>query len=78
MSSTGKFLPIQLIYIGTTPHSLPKSDFPVSVGFTKNHYSNTDKSIEFFDEIIFSYLQQVKSNTRLLLRTPSKDRTMAF
>ena len=66
-SSTGKFLPIQLIYIGTTPRSLPKSDFPVSVGFTKNYCSNTDKSIEFFDEIIFSYLQQVKSNTRLLL-----------
>ena len=62
VSSTGKLLPIQLIYTGTTPHSLPKYDFPVSfsVGFTKNHWSNTDKSIEFFDEIIFPYLQQVK------------------
>ena len=67
MSSTGKFLPIQLIYTGTTPRSLPKYDFPVSffVGFTKNHWSNTDKSVEFFDEIIFPYLQLVKEEKRL-------------
>ena len=62
VSSTGKLLPIQLIYTGATPHSLPKYGFPVSfsIGFTKNHWSNTDKSIEFFDEITFPYLQQVK------------------
>ena len=62
MSLTGKFLPIQLIYTGTTPRSLPKHDFPIlfSVGFAENHWSNKDKSIEFFDEIIFPYLQQVK------------------
>ena len=67
MSSTGKFLPIQLIYIGKTPRSLPKYEFPASfsVGFTKNHWSNTDKSIEFFDEIIFPYLQQVKEEKGL-------------
>ena len=67
MSSTGKFLPIQLIYTSTTPHSLPKYDFPVSffVGFSKNHWSNTDKSIEFFDEILFPYLQQVKEEKGL-------------
>ena len=55
VSSTGKFLPIQLIYTGTTPRSLPKYDFSVSfsVGFTKNHWSNTDKSIEFFNKIMF-------------------------
>ena len=59
VSSTGKLLTIQLIYTGTTPHySLPIYDFPVSfsVRFTRNHWSNTDKSIEFFDEIIFPYL----------------------
>ena len=67
VSSTGKFLPIQLIRTGATPRSLPKYDFPVSFsdGFTKNHWSNTDKSIEFFDEIIFSYLQQVKEEKGL-------------
>ena len=67
VSSTGEFLPTQLIYTGTTSHSLAKYDFPVSfsVGFTKNHWSNTDKSIEFFDEIIFPYLQQVKEEKAL-------------
>ena len=51
----GKFLPIQLIYTGTIPRSLPKYNFSVSfsVGFTKNQWSNTDKSIEFFNEIMF-------------------------
>ena len=66
-SSTGKFLPIQLIYTGTTPLTLPKYDFPISffVGFAKNHWSNTEKSIELFDEIIFPYLQQVNEEKRL-------------
>ena len=51
VSSTGRFLPIQLIY-NVASHSLPKYDFPVSfsVEFTKNHWSNTDKSIKFFDD----------------------------
>ena len=65
--STVKFLPIQLIYTGTTPCSLPKYDFPVLffVRFTKNHWSNTGKSIDFFDEITFPYLQQVKEEKGL-------------
>ena len=55
VSSTGKFLPIQLIYTGTTRHSLPKYDFPVSfsVRFTKNQWSNTDKSITFLMKLYF-------------------------
>ena len=67
MNSTRKFQPIQLIYSSTAPRSLPKYDFPVSfsVGFTKNHWSNTDKSIDFFDEIVFPYLQQVKEEKGL-------------
>ena len=54
VSSKGKFLPIQSIYTGTKPHSLPKWDFPVllSVGFSKNHWSNTDKSIEIFEQFL--------------------------
>ena len=70
VSSTGKFLPIQLIYTGKTPRSLTKHEFPASfsVRFTKNHWSNTDKSIEFFDEIIFPYLQQVKEEKEITRR----------
>ena len=45
---TGKFL--QLISKGKAKRSLPKFEFPksFSVSFTKNHWSNTEKSIEFF------------------------------
>ena len=53
VSLTQIFPPIQLIYTGTTPRSLPKYDFSVSffVGFT-----DADKSIGvFFDEIIQSF-----------------------
>ena len=55
-------MPFQLIYKGTTKRSLPKFEFPksFSVSFTKNHWSNTEKSIEFFEEIIFPYLLSVK------------------
>ena len=43
----GKFLPMQLIYQGKSRRCLPKLDFPdfFYISFTKNHCSNTDKSI---------------------------------
>ena len=60
MSLTQIFPPIQLIYTGTTPRSLPKYDFSVSffVGFT-----DADKSIGvFFDEIIQSLFISIRVN----------------
>ena len=55
VSSTGKFLPIHLICTGTIPRSLPKYDFPVSfsVGFTKNHWSNTNHLSSFLMKSYF-------------------------
>ena len=64
---TDKFLLLQLIYKGKTKRSLPKFKFPnsFSVTFTENHWSNTDKSVEFFEEIIFfTYLDKVKKENR--------------
>ena len=63
---TGKFLPMQLIYKGKTKRSLPKFKFPNSflVTFIENYWSNTDKSVEFFEEIIFPYLDKVKKENR--------------
>ena len=62
VSCTGEFLPIQLIYGGKTEWSLPKYSFlpffPVT--FTENHWSNTEKSIEFFKEINLPYLEDTK------------------
>ena len=67
VSSTGEFLPIQLIYTGTTARCLPKYVFPksFSVGYTVNHWSNTEKSVEFFEDIIFPYFEKVKKEKEL-------------
>ena len=62
VSCTGEFVPIQLIDAGKTERSLPKYSFPpsFSVTFTENHRSNTEKSVEFFKEIIFPYFEDTK------------------
>ena len=62
VSCTGEFLPILLIYAGETEQRLPKYSFTpsFSVTFTENHRSNTEKSVEFFKEIIFPYLEDAK------------------
>ena len=50
---------------GKTHRSLPKHKFPRSfhVTFTPNHWSNTEKSVEYFKHIIFPYLEKVKEET---------------
>ena len=55
---------MQLIYGGKTKRS---NEFlaSFSVVFTANHWSNTDKSLEFFDEIIFPYLKKKKEENGL-------------
>ena len=67
VSSIGEFLSMQFIYGGKTKRSLPRYEFPASfsVGFTENHWSNTDKSLEFFDEIIFPYFEKKKEENGL-------------
>ena len=62
VSLTGKLLLIQLIYKGKTKRSLPQFKFPstFSLSYTENHWLNTEKSIEFFEQIIFPYLKMVK------------------
>ena len=62
VSCVGDVLPMQLLYAGKTSRCLPKYDFPdtFSVSFTENHWSNTEKSIQFFNEIIFPYLENIK------------------
>ena len=62
VSCIGEFLPIQLIYAGKAERSMLKYSCPpyFSVSFTENHWSNTEKSVEFFKEIIFPYLEDTK------------------
>ena len=62
VSLTGEFLPIQMIYQGKTKSCLPKHKFPKTfhITYTKNQWSNTEKSVEFFQHVIFPYLKKVK------------------
>ena len=62
VSVVAEFLPMQVIYGGKTKQSLPKFNFPksFSVSLTENHWSITSKSVEFFTDIVFPYLEHVK------------------
>ena len=66
VSMTRKFRPIQLIYEGKTPRCIPRFDFPAdfNVTFSDNHWSNTEKSIELLEKIIFPYLKQAKASLK--------------
>ena len=66
VSMTAKFLPIQPICEGKTPECLPRFDFPAdfNVTFSNNHWSNTEKSTELFENVIFPYLKQAKASLK--------------
>ena len=63
ISMSGKFLTIQVIYEGNTKRCLPKFTFPASFDgtFSENHWSisvsDTEKSLSFFNKIVFSYFK---------------------
>ena len=71
VSLSGQFLPIQVIYQGKTQRCVPKNVFPSSfhVTYTPNHWSNTDESVAYFKRVIFPYLEKVKAEKRLPIRT---------
>ena len=51
---TNKFLPMQLMYGGTTERSIPRYNFSKSFLLSANlkHFSSTDESLKLMDEII--------------------------
>lgn len=62
VTSTGEFLPMQIIYQGKSKRCLPKFTFPSSfnVTFTPNHWSNLEKCEDLFKFIIFPFLKRKK------------------
>ena len=64
---------IQLIHSWKTKISLPKFSFPhsFSVTFTENNCSNTKKSVEFFEEITFLFLKNIKRDKCYALKQHS-------
>ena len=57
ITTSGSFLPIQLIYSGKTKRSIPKYGVfcCFHVTFTPNHWSNFAKCLRLFEEIILLY-----------------------
>ena len=67
-SLTGNFLPIQLIYQGTTQRCLPKNvQFPADwhVTYTANHWSNTDTMIDYIKHVIIPYVTETRTRLKL-------------
>ena len=57
-----EFFLTQVIYKGKTKRCLPKYTFPASFDaiFSENHWSNTEKSLSFFNKIVFPYFKSVR------------------
>ena len=58
---SGKFLPMQLIYQGTTSKRLPKNvQFPSDwhVTYTENHWANENTTIDYITNIIIPYVKK--------------------
>ena len=65
---SGKFLPFQVIYTGTTPKCLPKNGNNVPkdwhLTMTHNHWSNEEKMKEYLQLIIIPYVEQTRRALR--------------
>ena len=65
---SGQFLPVQLIYQGTTDSCLPKGvEFPNdwNVTYTANHWSNESKAIQHLQMVVFPYVEKRKVELKL-------------
>ena len=72
-SSSGYFLPPQLIYEGKTNRCLPHYEFPPSWHITKTekHWSNEHTMREYFERIIFPYIEEKRSALKLSSDQPA-------
>ena len=63
----GTFLPMQLIYKGKTPRSLPKFKFPKEFHVTQNpsHWANEETSIGLINEIVVPYMKKIRMDLSL-------------
>ena len=64
---SGKFLPMQLIYQGTTDRCHPKYKFPddFHITHTSNHWANEGTSIDLLNKVILPYVKQTREDLGL-------------
>jgi len=76
ISLKGDFLPMQLIYGGTTNQSLPRFKFPETFSLSVNpkHFRNTFESIKIIDDIIIPYVEA----QRKILGNPNQAALLVF
>ena len=57
----GDFLPVQLIYKGTTRRCHPKHNFPAGWDIThsKKHWSNESTMIQYIQNVIIPYVNNI-------------------
>ncbi len=72
-SLSGRFLPLQLIYQGTTTQCLSKISFPEHwhITCTANHWSNGDTMIDYITKIIVPYVTETRSKLNLASDHPA-------
>ena len=66
-TSTGEFLPIQLIYKGKARKSLPSNIFLSDwhVTFTDNHWANEKTMTDYLEKILFPYIKGKRKELQL-------------
>ena len=59
---------MQLIYGGKTNQSIPRYNFPENFCLSANpkHFSNTEESLKYLDEVIISYVVKERPESKLL------------
>ena len=69
----GDFIPIQLIYQGTTSRCLPSYKFPQDwdIIYSPKHRSNENTMASYLQKVIFPYIQKKQHELNLLADYPS-------
>ena len=73
-TAAGKFLPIQLIYEGSTNRCFPKNvTFPEGWNITcsPNHWSNGNTMLEYVNEILIPYVTDKRKELKLAMDYPA-------
>ena len=68
ITTSGIFLPMQLIYKGKTNRSLPRGiHFPddFDLTYTENHWSNEEKCMQHIEKIVVPYLRSKREELAL-------------
>ena len=64
---SGDFLPVQLVYKGTTTRCLPSFKFPDDwdMNYSSNHWCNEKTMLDYFQNILFPYCAKKRSELAL-------------